>query len=208
MFRTEEYFDLFAKKLSLYHDAVELQDKIKRRLALLFNLQEDAFRLAEQVVFPDSANPWNDWILQLKSLFERTQTMNEKRYNSNHRTQEPGESPDTYSVSLKNLEQDVDLLKKDSHNVIDQFISGIRDLATQNKLLQERSTAIDEAVFEAANATIQPVCRVWPILTRSWVYQQVLTLSAGALWVPRHKQNLRGAQVRFLGCALSTCSKC
>ena len=42
-------FDLFVKKSNLYFEAVELNDEKKKRLALLFNLSEDAFRLAESI---------------------------------------------------------------------------------------------------------------------------------------------------------------
>ena len=56
-----------------------------------------------------------------------------------------------------------------------------------------------------------PVCRAWPILTRSWVRQQYGTSGAGAQKPNKNRQvrqgttaltfklqNLRGAQVRYL----------
>lgn len=47
-----EDFDLFMKKSNLYFEAVELEDVKKRHLrCLLFNLSENAFRLAEPVEF-------------------------------------------------------------------------------------------------------------------------------------------------------------
>ena len=50
-FKIGEDFNLFIKKSNLYFEAVELEDVKKRRLALLFNLSEDAFRLTEPVEF-------------------------------------------------------------------------------------------------------------------------------------------------------------
>ena len=66
-----EDFDLFVKKSNLYFEAVELKDGKKQRLALLFNLSEDAFRLAESVEFAEGDNAYETWVKQLKSLFER-----------------------------------------------------------------------------------------------------------------------------------------
>ena len=66
----------------------------------------------------------------------------------------------------------------------------------------------------ACSASLWPVCRVWLILTRSWVCQQSCTSGAGAQNVRRNYQachytigtsaqkqklqNLRGAHVRYL----------
>ncbi len=52
--RPEKYkigddFDLLIKKCKLYFEALELKDEKKQRLALLFNLSENAFRLAELI---------------------------------------------------------------------------------------------------------------------------------------------------------------
>ena len=80
-FKIDEDFDLFVKKCNLYFEAVELEDVKKRRLALLFNLSEDAFRLAEPVEFSEGENAYKDWIKKLTSLFERNQTDTEKREN-------------------------------------------------------------------------------------------------------------------------------
>ena len=55
------------------------------RLALLFNLSEDAFRLAEPVEFGKGENAYKDWIKKLKTLLERNQTATEKRYNFHRR---------------------------------------------------------------------------------------------------------------------------
>ena len=53
LYRIGEDFMLFVRKLNLYFEAVELIDLKKRRLALLFSLSEDAFRLAESIDFPE-----------------------------------------------------------------------------------------------------------------------------------------------------------
>ena len=70
-FKIGEDFDLFIKKSNLYFKAVELEDVKKRRLALLFSLSEDAFRLAEPVEFGEGENAYKDWIKKLKTLLER-----------------------------------------------------------------------------------------------------------------------------------------
>ena len=69
----------FVKKTKLYFEAVELNDEKKQRFALLFNLNEDSFRLAESVEFGEGVDGYKNWIKKLKSLFERNQTSTEKR---------------------------------------------------------------------------------------------------------------------------------
>ena len=71
-FKIGEDFDLFVKKLSLYFEAIELEDTKKRKLALLFNLSEDAFRLAESVPFPDGEDAWHQWINALNPCLNAT----------------------------------------------------------------------------------------------------------------------------------------
>ena len=76
-FKIGEDFDLFIKESNLYFEVVELKDVNKQRFALLFNLSEDAFRLAEPVEFGEGANAYKDWFEKLKVLFERNQTATE-----------------------------------------------------------------------------------------------------------------------------------
>ena len=164
-FKIGEDFDLFVKKCNLYFEAVELGDIKKRRLALLFNLSEDAFRLAEPVEFGEGENAYKDWIVKLKVLFERNQTATEKRYNFHRREQEPGESVDSYAVSLREAGAKCGFLGDEySSRLVDQFILGLRDKATQNKLLQEPPNSLDDALliarrFEAANATMKTLAK-------------------------------------------------
>ena len=145
-FKIGEDFDLFVKKCNLYFEAVELEDVKKRRLALLFNVSEDAFRLAEPVEFGEGENAYKDWIRKLTSLFERSQTDTEKRYNFHRREQEPGESVDSCTVSLREAGAKCGFHGGEySSWFVDQFILGLKDLdkATQNKLLQEPPTDLN-----------------------------------------------------------------
>ena len=167
--RPEKYnigddFDLFVKKSNLYFEAVELKDGKKQRLALLFNLSEDAFRLAESVEFTEGENAYETWVKQLKSLFERNQTLTEKRHNFHRRTQEPGETVDSFAVALKEFGAKCGFQGDEYTNrLVDRFILGMKDLPTQNKLLQEPPATLEEAVliarrFEAANSTKRKHC--------------------------------------------------
>lgn len=52
---------MFSKKSELYIKAVELTDEKKQRFALLFNVNEDAFCLAESVEFTEGENAYKDW---------------------------------------------------------------------------------------------------------------------------------------------------
>ncbi|CAB4008034.1 PREDICTED: uncharacterized protein LOC109418593 [Paramuricea clavata] len=142
-FKIGDDFDLFIKKLELYFEAVELVDEKKRRFALLFNLNEDAFCLAESVEFIEGADAYKNWLKKLKLLFERNQTPTEKRYNGVEAGAKCGFRGDEYASRL-----------------VDQFILGLRDRTTQSKLLQEPPSNLDDALliarrFEAANATMQ-----------------------------------------------------
>ena len=158
-YRIGEDFVLFVRKLNLYFEAVELADLKKRRLALLFNLSEDAFRLAESIDFPEE-DSWDEFVNKLKVLFERNQTDTEKRYNFNRRVQEPGETVDSFAVALREFGSKCGFTGAEyNHRIVDQFILGLRDRPTQNKLLQEPPENIDAALciarrFEAANATM------------------------------------------------------
>ena len=46
-FKLGDDFDLFWRKTILYFEAIDLKEDKKKRLAILFNLNEDAFRIAE-----------------------------------------------------------------------------------------------------------------------------------------------------------------
>ncbi len=160
-YKIGEDFTLFVKKLSLYFEAVELTDSKRKRLALLFNLNEDAFRLAESIELPETATAWKDWIELLKTLFERNQTITEKRYYFNKRMQNVGESVDSYAIALREFGSKCGFKGEEySSRLVDQFILGLKDRATQSKLLQEPPNTLDEAVltarrFEAANSTME-----------------------------------------------------
>ena len=95
-FKIGDDFDLFIKKSELYFEAVELADEKKRRFALLFNLSEDAFRLAESVEFTEGEDAYKNWVNKLKLLFERNQTATEKRYNFHQHVQHPGDNTIRY----------------------------------------------------------------------------------------------------------------
>ena len=80
----------------------------------------------------------------------------------NHkRVQEVGESVDSFAINLRELGSKCGFRGEEyNHRLVDQFILGLRDRATQNKLLQEPPTDLDAALFvarrfEAANATMK-----------------------------------------------------
>ena len=164
--RPEKYkigddFDLFVKKSELYFEAVELTDEKKRRFALLFNLSEDAFRLAESVAFTEGENAYKNWTERLKLLFERNQTATEKRYNFHQRVQHLGESVNSYALALREAGAKCGFRGDEyASRLVDQFILGLNDRTTQTKLLQDPPSNLDDALkiarrFEAANATMQ-----------------------------------------------------
>ena len=164
--RPEKYkigddFDLFVKKLELYFEAVELTDEKKRRFASLFNLSEDAFRLAESVEFTEGDNAYKTWTERLKVLFERSQTATEKRYNFHQHVQHPGESVNVCALALREAGAKCGFSGDEYANkLVDQFILGLNDRTTQAKLLQNPPSNLDDALkiarrFEAANATMQ-----------------------------------------------------
>ena len=124
-------------------------------------MSENAFQLAQSVAFPDGDDAWHQRINALKSLFERNQTTTEKRYKFSKRVQEPGESVDSYAVSLKEFGAKCGFQGEEYGNrLIDQFVLGLKDRQTLNKLLQEPPSSLDHAVllarrFEVVNATMQ-----------------------------------------------------
>ena len=70
-YRIGEDFDLFFRKSVVYFDAIDLTDERKKRLALLFNLSEDAFRLAEGVPLPECQNSFDAWGKEIATRFEK-----------------------------------------------------------------------------------------------------------------------------------------
>ena len=104
----------------------------------LISNSEDAFRLAESIEFVEGENAYKTWIKQLKALFERNQTLTEKRHNFHRRAQEPGESVDSFAVALREFGAKCGFQGEEYTNrLVDQFILGMKDRPTQNKLLQE-----------------------------------------------------------------------
>ena len=161
-FKIGEDFDLFTRKIDLYFEAVEVTDERKKRLAVLFNLNEDAFRLAEGVPFPDEGDrKYERWLYELKTLFERNETLTEKRYNFHKRTQAVGETVDSFAVGLREYGSKCGFAGNEYTNrLLDQFILGLLDKQTQTRLLQEPPGTLDEALvvarrFEAARSTMQ-----------------------------------------------------
>ena len=146
--------------LHLYFDAIDITDERKKRLALLFNLSEDAFRLAEAVPLTDGESPFDTCGKEIATLFKKNPTATERRYTFSKRMQLPGETVDACSVSLRELAAKCDFhgSEYDSH-LLDQFILGLHDKGTQNWLLQEPSSTVAEAIvvarhYEAAKSTL------------------------------------------------------
>ena len=159
-FKLGDDFDLFWKKTILYFEAIDLQDGKKKRLALLFNLNEDAFRIAESITWQDGDEGFEAWGKILLQKFEKNTTITEKRYNFAKRVQDPGERVDHFAVSLREHAAKCNFQGEEFENrLLDQFIVGIRDLSIQSKLLQEPKDTLDEALgvarrFEAARSTV------------------------------------------------------
>ena len=149
-------FDLYVRRLNLYFEGVGLADPKRKRLALLFNLKEDAFRVAEPVKLEED---YERWIKELKLLFDKNVTPTERRFDLHQRKQCEGETVDAYAVALRELGAKCEFEGSEYNNrVIDQFIVGVQNSALQNKLLQEPPIDLDSALliarrFEAARAT-------------------------------------------------------
>ena len=94
-------------------------------------------------------------------LFERNQTVTEKRYNFHQRVQHPGESVNSYALALREAGAKCGFHGDEyASRLVDQFILGLNDRTTQTKLLQDPPSNLDDALkiarrLEAANATMQ-----------------------------------------------------
>ena len=109
-------------------------DEKKQRFALLFNLNEDAFRLAESNELTERENAYKDWTGCLKVLF-KNQTPTEKRYNFCQRVQHLGESVNSYALALREAGAKCDFQGDEYFSrLVDQFILGLNDHTTQTKL--------------------------------------------------------------------------
>ena len=159
-FKLGDDFDLFWRKTILYFEAIDLKEDKKKRLAILFNLNEDAFRIAEPITWQDGDEAFEAWGKILSQKFEKNTTITEKRYNFAKRVQDPGESVDHFAVSLREHAAKCNFRGEEFENrLLDQFIVGLKDLSIQSKLLQEPQDTLDEALgvarrFEAARSTV------------------------------------------------------
>ena len=145
-------------------------------MALLFNLSENALRLAESAEFGE-LETWTGFTNRLTSLFERNQTDTAKRYDFNRRIQEKGEIVDAFAVALREFGSKCGFLGDEyTHRLVDQFILGLRDRSTQNKLLQDPPENLDDALFiarrfEAANFTMETLRKHEETLPQESVFQ-------------------------------------
>ena len=138
-------------------------DERKKRLAFLFNLSEDTFRLAEGLAFPEEGeSKYERWVDELRILFERSETLTEKRYNDSHeRTQAVRETIDSFAIQLRKYGAKCGFQGDEYNNrMVDQSILGLADKLTQIRLLQEVSDTLDGALviarrIEAARSTMQ-----------------------------------------------------
>ena len=146
--------------IDLYFDAVDITDERKKRLALLFNLSEDAFRRAEAVSLTDGESPFDTCGKEIATRFKKSPTGTERRYTFSKRMQLPGETVDACSVSLRELAAKCDFHGSEYDNhLLDQFILGLQVKGTQNRLLQEPPSTVDEAIvvarrYKAAKSTL------------------------------------------------------
>ena len=69
-------------------------------MALLFNLGENAFRLAESVELGEQET-WTSVVNRLSILFEGNQTDTAKRYDFNRRIHRKGETVDSFAITLQ-----------------------------------------------------------------------------------------------------------
>ena len=109
---------------------------------------------------PEGENPFDAWGEEIATRFEKNQTATERRYTFSKRIQLPGETVEVYSVSLRALAAKCNFQGSDYNNrVLDQNILGLQDKGTQNRLLQEPPTTVDQAIvvagrYEAARSTL------------------------------------------------------
>ena len=134
-FQLGDDFDLFWRKTLLYYEAIDLKEDKKKRLAWLFNLTEDAFRVAESINMQDGDGGFEAWGKVLSQKFEKNTTVTEKRYNFAKRVQDPGESVDNFAISLREHAEKCNFQGEEFDNrLLDQFILGLKDLSIVSRV--------------------------------------------------------------------------
>ena len=102
------------------------------------------------------------------------------------RMQFPGETVDAYSVSLRGLAGKYDFQGGEyDHRLLDQFILAIQDKGTQNRLLQEPPSTVDEAIavarrYEAAKSINTGLSSSKPIMKGQGRDMSKLSSAAGS----------------------------
>ena len=145
-------------------------------MALLFNLGENAFRLAGSVELGEQET-WTGFVNRLTVLFERNKADTAKRYDFNRRIQGKGETVDSFAVALREFGSKCGFTGDEyNHRLVDQFILGLRDRSTKNRLLQEPPENLDVALFiarrcEAANSTMETLGKHEETLVHDGVVQ-------------------------------------
>jgi hypothetical protein len=120
---------------------------------LLAALDDDAFRAVDPLGLPDEVRmDYTRLMSTLEGRFAPTTSQLELRFRLRRRKQQEGESFDDYAGALTRQGNRAlpDLTPKARSDIIrDQFIEGLRDSHTQERLLQECPDTLDGALKTA-----------------------------------------------------------
>ena len=101
-----EDFALFSRRIALHFDVVCLKGARQKRAALLLNLSENAFRIAEPLTLETQDTEdeqFENWIGELQKLFEKNQSPVERRFHFTRRVQISDESVDSFASGLREI---------------------------------------------------------------------------------------------------------
>ena len=101
-----EDVELFSRRIAVWFDVVGLKGALQKRAALLLNLSENAFRIAEPLTLETQGTEdeqFGNWIGELRKLFEKNQSPVERRFHFTRRIQMSDESVDSFTLGMREI---------------------------------------------------------------------------------------------------------
>lgn len=148
-------FELWLKRWQTYAKCVRIPEDSKAG-ALVLSLDDNAFQAIDQLGLDIEKDSYDEVKAKLLNHFASKATEPELRFKLNQRKQEPGETLETFAGILLDLAKRGHRGLEPKHQdelARDQFIAGIQDEKTQERLLVDSPSSLDDAVKLARRLT-------------------------------------------------------
>ena len=145
--KKDKSFNNWLRRLDYHFALIKLADDQKNS-AVLCQLDTDAFEIAHNIGITNTT-VYAEACTKMKDQYALTETVEELREKFSQRRQNAGENLDTYARDLRILaSRAFETVAQDVLEIllIKQYIDGIRDATTKERLLVKRPATLSEAV--------------------------------------------------------------